>query len=112
VANNAELAFVASSRRLGQLIGEGVDLSREQEIAHSFFAMGDALALRKALEGQGFAVSERADIPGLVARRRELLVSGNLKGLVEQLCRTADKYAADYEGWDLAVRTAPMDEAG
>lgn len=104
MANNPEMAFLAASRRLGQLQAEGFDHTGEREITHSFYTSGEDVALRRALWEQGFQVSERQGTPGLEARRRETLSIGNLKNAVEQLCRTADKYAAQYDGWDLSAR--------
>lgn len=102
--NNPEMAFLASARRLGQLQVEGFDVSSEQEITHSFYTSGEDVALRKALREQGFLVSDREDASGLEARRVDSLSSDSLKRLTGQLCSTADKYAAQYDGWDLAAR--------
>jgi hypothetical protein len=104
MANNPEMVFLASSARVGELRAEGFDLSKQVEVTHVFTSLGDDVALRKALQEQGFLVSERPEVPGLEARRREILSSSNLKAASEQLCRTADKYAAEYDGWDLTAR--------
>jgi Regulator of ribonuclease activity B len=109
VANNSEMAFLATARRLGEVQADGFVLTSEHEITHCFLALDDS-ALRKALWEQGFRFSEREGTPGLEARRAEVLSVGNLKEVVGQLCRTADKYAAEYDGWDVTARLNRSDE--
>ncbi|HYW17569.1 MAG TPA: ribonuclease E inhibitor RraB [Allosphingosinicella sp.] len=104
MANNPEMAFLGTARRLGEVQADGLVLTREHEITHFFLACDDEVALRKALWEQGFQVSERQGTPGLEARRKELLSVGNLKEVVGKLCRTADKYAAQYDGWNVTAR--------
>ncbi|HEX8466273.1 MAG TPA: ribonuclease E inhibitor RraB [Allosphingosinicella sp.] len=104
------MAFLAAARRLGEVQADGFVMGDEHEISHSFLAFDDGVALRKALWEQGFQVSERQGTPGLEARRKEMLSAGNLKELVGQLCRTADKYAAQYDGWDVTARLDRSDD--
>ena len=98
------MAYLATARRLGEVQADGFVLGGEHEITHFFFAFDESVALRKALCEQGFRVSERQGTPGLEARRAEMLSIGNLKEVVGQLCRTADKYAAQYDGWNVTAR--------
>ena len=90
---------------------EGFDLSRENEVTHLFTTLHSWVEFRKFLEQQGFAVSERSDVPGLEARRSEIITVARMQSLVDDLCRRADKYAADYDGWDVGERLNRMGAA-
>ena len=105
MGNNAELAFLNSAKQVGLSLQSGIDPATRHEITHFFYAPNEDPEFRKALEKLGFEVCERQDSPGFEAARLDFVSALQLKLLVEELCRTADKYAADYDGWTLSGDT-------
>ena len=103
MSNSPDIAFVKTAEKIGQIKAQGVDFTRQHEVTHQFFSFHENREFRKALEELGFKVSERDESPGLEARRPEHLSVAALRSTVEQLCRIADRYAAEYDGWDLTA---------
>ena len=103
MANDAEIRWIAAAQDIGRALHAGADPSRDHEITHRFYAQAEDVELRKALEARGVCVSEREDSPGFEARRNDRLSPSALKPVVEELCRLADKYSAEYDGCEISV---------
>ncbi len=87
---------------LSVLEGHGEDMRDIRHVVHYFYR-GNFGALRKVLEEQGYEVRPTVNNDGVIAERHEAIGEDWRMTTLADLCRLADTYGVEYDGWEASV---------
>ena len=92
------------------LTSQGEDLSDERHVIHYFYD-GDVDGLSKALEEQGYAVQPTATSPGVIAENHAATDQQWSENTMKQMCDLANRFGAEYDGWECSMVRQPGEES-
>jgi hypothetical protein len=106
--NDAPRKILEAQEVFNQLIAIGEQLSDGRHIIHYFYGVEDRLpGLRAELEAECYLVRDSAAGPGLVAETVGVVGAEWAAETMPVLCDLADKYDAEYDGWEASAVRQP-----
>ena len=84
------------------LTSNGEDLSDGRHVIHYFYD-GDVDGLREALGGQGYVVSPTNTAPGVIAENFAVTDREWSESEMKNMCELADRFGAEYDGWEASM---------
>ena len=84
------------------LTSNGEDLSDGRHVIHYFYD-GDVDGLKAALGEQGYVVSSTNTQPGVIAENFAVTDRDWSESEMKKMCELADRFGAEYDGWEASM---------
>jgi hypothetical protein len=92
------------------LTSNGEDLSDGRHVIHYFYD-GDINGLKEALGNDGYVVSSTQTSPGVIAEIFAVTDRDWSESEMKKMCDLADRFGAEYDGWEASMVRQKRGEA-